>query len=108
MAVAIVVTVSNFAIFQKINTLVEIIHFYPNSRNAVAEGLTSRSFTRLDPNPAREEAEFEKILKQVFGDRWQSNGFYVTHNLLRNVAILPNSSMPYLLYIYRPWDGLIK
>lgn len=105
LAVAMLVTVSNFVIFRNVNELVEIIHYYPRSRAAIFDALEKGSLAGLTASPATEERAFEAAAKTVFGDRWQQNGFYLIHKSFaeRDIFVMNEDHLKLLLHAYRPW-----
>jgi hypothetical protein len=104
-AMGLVVIVSNFLIFRNVNELVEIIHYYPNSRASIFEALEKDSLAGLSPNKPAEELAFEVAAKRVFGDRWQQNGFYLIHKSFadRDIFVMSADHLKLLLHAYRPW-----
>jgi hypothetical protein len=105
LAMGLVVIVSNFLIFRNVNELVEIIHYYPNSRASIFNALEEGSLADLSPNRAAEEQAFEVAAKRVFGDRWQQNGFYLTHKSFvdGDISIMNADHQKLLPHVYRPW-----
>lgn len=106
LAMGLVVIVSNFLIFRSVNELVEIIHYYPNSRASIFEALEKGSLADLSPNRPAEDQAFEVAAKRVFGDRWQQNGFYLIHKSFsdRDIFVMNADHLKLLLHAYRPWE----
>jgi hypothetical protein len=107
LAIVLVVIVSNFMIFRNVNELVEIIHYYPNSRASIFKALEEGSLAELSPNRPAEEQAFEVAAKRVFGDRWQQNGFYLIHKSFadRDIFVMNAEHLKLLLHAYRPWGN---
>ena len=103
-ATAIIIAL-NFTVFNQVNELVKMIHFHPRSLDAISDGLRRRDMTTIVPDATDAEAQFESKLKALFGERWKDNGFYRVHRAMvqANAAILPETSLGYLLGIYDPW-----
>ena len=103
-ATAIIIAL-NFTVFNQVNELVKMIYFHPRSLDAISDGLRRRDMTTIVPDATDAEAQFESKLKALFGERWKDNGFYRVHRAMvqANAAILPETSLGYLLGIYDPW-----
>ena len=105
LAMGLIVIISNFLIFRNVNELVEIIHYYPNSRASIFKALEEGSLADLSPNRPAEEQAFEVAAKRVFDDRWQQNGFYLIHKSFadRDIFVMNADHLKLLLHAYRPW-----
>jgi hypothetical protein len=93
--------------FRYVNELVEIVHYFPNSTVGIFDALKKGSLAELSPNAELENRRFENAARWVFGDRWQKNGFYLTHQSLAdgNARIMDDEHLKHLLHAYRPWTN---
>lgn len=102
---AVAAVICNFVVFERVNRLTTVIHMYPYSNAKVFRALSSPGpVVRLTPDPAGEAAQFEQTLRDVFGDRWQNNGFYKTHMLLEPTPLMGETQIKLLFHVFYPWN----
>ncbi|MDF1757020.1 MAG: hypothetical protein P1U74_01790 [Legionellaceae bacterium] len=106
----IIIVCSNFLLFQKVNTLVQIIHLYPFTEKELQLRLNEINYnyqkTPLKVNFLTSsdaiEKEFKATLKFIFQDRWKENGFYQTFNLIKPNPIMGNTYINHLTRAHFP------
>ena len=103
--VALIAAFMNFAMFRAVNVLVEIIHYYPYSRNSVISAMSSGVVADAFPAPSHEDEKFNSALKGVFGTRWKDNGYYLTHQMLLKTPLMNPATIGYFIYTFKPWNG---
>jgi hypothetical protein len=47
---------------------------------------------------------WDDSLRDVFGDRWQKNGFYKTHKLLEPTPLMGETQIKLLFHAFYPWN----
>ena len=108
---AAIVAAANFSMFNSVNTLVKVIHYYPYSHAALfapvveisqlPRGSSAQVAIRADSEG--EYRTFEAALRHIFGKRWDQNGFYRTHKMLAATPIMSDAHIGHLFRSYRPW-----
>jgi hypothetical protein len=102
--------VFNFSVFDRVNRLVEIIHYYPFSRDEL--------FRAADQvkRPARgekltfvavadsvgERARYEADLRALFGDRLSDNGYVSTFAMVERTPIMTRAHLAHFFHAFYP------
>jgi len=101
--VSICVAYLNFGMFRLVNELVQIVHYYPYSVADLRAAIRNPERTIL-PSADQQDQKFENDLKAVFGDQWNGNGFYRTHQMLKSTPLTTAASIKLMQHIFSPWQ----
>jgi hypothetical protein len=103
--------VSNFSVFDRVNRLVEIIHYYPypsdelfRAANQVKRPASGEKLTFVAvADPAGERARFESDLRALFGDRLSDNGYARTFVMVERTSIMTNAHLAHFFHAFYPF-----
>ena len=93
----------NFGMFRLVNELVQIVHYYPYSVADLRAAIRNPERTIL-ASADQQDQKFENDLKAVFGDQWNRNGFYRTHQMLKSTPLTTAASIKLTQHIFSPWQ----
>jgi hypothetical protein len=106
-----VIVVFNFATFDRVNRLVEIIHYYPYSRETLfsvaarikhpAKG--QQLMLTVTADPAAEQARFEGALRAQFGGRSSDNGYVTTFEMVQRTPIMSDATIALFFHAFYPF-----
>jgi hypothetical protein len=100
---AVVATFCNLVVFDRVNRLTAAIHLFPYSNADVLLALSAPNpVVKLPSDPGRETARFERTLRETFGDRWQQNGFYRTHQMVQRTPLMGEPQIKLLFRAFYP------
>ena len=106
-----VVIVFNFVTFDRVNRLVEIIHYYPYPRDmlfSVAADVKRPPegqplMITITADPAGEQARFETALRAQFGDQSSDNGFFTTFAMVEQTPIMSDAHVTLFFHAFYPF-----
>jgi hypothetical protein len=97
-------------LFDRVNRLVEVIHYYPYSTDAlfraadqVKRPASGEKLTFIAvADPIGERARYEADLRALFGDRLSDNGYVSTFAMVERTPIMTRAHLAHFFHAFYP------